>query len=109
MRSQPTQHIEPFQMRPNWPQLFPEQLGRIWVPAPRTPSNHNKNTGSKIADFDFKNPQQTKFAARAVPNAPQSYPRLPPTIKEHLVRGPLGTWELNFRSDFLRPVWDAPI
>ncbi len=93
-------------MRPNWSRRFTEQLGCIWVPAP---TNHNRKTGFKNADFEFKNPQRTKLAAQAVPNKPQLYPRLPPTIREHLGRGPPRTLELNFRSDFLSPPWDAPI
>jgi hypothetical protein len=78
-------------------------------PSP-APTNPNRKTGSKNADFDFENPQQTKLGARAVPNAPQLYSRLLRTIAEHLGRGSPGTWdELNFRSDFLRPPWDATI
>jgi hypothetical protein len=94
----------------NAPQLYPRLPRTIGAhlgphspcPSP-APTNHNRNTGSKNADFNFENPQQTKLGARAVPNAPQLYSRLLRTILEHLGPGSPGTWELNFRSDFLRP------
>jgi hypothetical protein len=109
IHSRPSLLLEPSPMCPNctWlPRTLGANLGLRPLPAP---TNHDGKTGSKHADFDVIEPQWTRLAARVVPYAPRLYPRLPPTIGEHLGRGPPRTWELNFRSDFLRPLWDAPI